>query len=94
MDEAGLWSFEPFNQDMIVKPLVGADYNRSYACRDLAKQTLRRSSTPLAVWTSPGRSSPCQKSGSRPRSKAADVGGSPSLDGVVADTCLLINDAG
>ena len=36
-DEAGLSSFEPFNQAMIVKPLVGADYDRSYARRNLGE---------------------------------------------------------
>ncbi len=36
-DEDGLLGFEPFDQAVIVKPLVGADYNRSDACRNLGE---------------------------------------------------------
>jgi len=49
-DEAGLVSFEPFDQAVIVKPLVSADYIDRRSAGILAKQALRRSRTPVAVW--------------------------------------------
>src|SRR5229473_2740285 len=36
-DKAGLPSFEPFDQAVIVKPLVGADYNRPHTGRNLSE---------------------------------------------------------
>src|SRR5215469_15385119 len=34
-DEARLAGFEPFDQPVVIKPFVGADYNRTYTRREL-----------------------------------------------------------
>lgn len=56
-----------------------------------AKHAVRRATDPLAVWVSPGRNSPCQKSWVWPSKQSrGGVRGTPALLGIVADPRLLL----
>ena len=90
-DEAGLLSFEPFNQAMIVKPFVGADYNRSHARRNLGEAGFEKVEDAAGGMDVTGPQFPMPEVAALAlEAKQRMVGGSPSLDGVVADTCLLL----
>src|SRR5216684_2395985 len=90
-DETGLVSFEPFDQAVIVKPLVGADYKRSDTGGDLDEAGLEKVEDPGGSMGVAGPQLPVPEvTAVALEAEQRMVGGSPSLDGVVADARLLL----
>lgn len=90
-NEGGFASFEPFDQAVIVKPLVGADYNRSHTGRNLGEAGLEKIEDPGGSMGVAGAQFPVPEvSAVALEAKQRMVRGSPALDGVVTDPCFLL----
>src|SRR5216683_4318539 len=90
-DKAGLPSFEPFDQAVIVKPLVGADYNRPHTGRNLSEAGRKKVEDASGSMGVAGPQLPVPEvSAVALEAKQRMVRRPPSLDGVVADPCLFL----
>jgi hypothetical protein len=87
----GLPSFEPFDQAVIVKPLVGADYNRPHTGRNLSEAGRKKVEDASGSMGVAGPQLPVPEvSAVALEAKQRMVRRPPSLDGVVADPRLFL----
>ena len=87
----GLLSLEPFNQAMIVKPLVGADYNRSDARRNLGEAGVEKVAHAGGGMGVTGPQFPVPEvSALALEAQQRMVGWSPTLGGIVTDPGLFL----
>lgn len=76
---------------MVVKPFVGADYNRSYARRELGEASFEEVKNPGGGMGIAGPQFPVPEVTTMTlEAEQRMVRRPPSLDGVVADPCLFL----